>query len=582
MAGERWHVVGHALRGVPGTGKQQSNSLPTERHRGRSLQMVGMSGALAVGVLLAFTLPARSQEPDDPAVAAAVSERIDAILEKRLQEAGVTPAPPADEAEFFRRAYLDLNGVVPTASEVMAFLADGGTGARARPAQPGEGARPSTADTRPDKRARLVDRLLANPRFGAHLATVWTKVLLPADALTDRADQVAGFTAWLRRRFAEGIRYDNIVADLLTTTGNSDRGGAALFYTASGLKPEELAAGTSRIFLGVQIQCAQCHNHPFDRWKQEDFWGYAAFFARLQQAPGARPPVVELVDAVAGEVKLPESETVVPPKFLDGAPPEESADMNRRQQLALWIVSRDNPYFARVAVNRVWTHLFGRGLVHPADDFSEHNPPSHPEALDALARYFVATGYDLKSVFRVLANTRAYQRSSRAVSESDLLPPELFGRVQMKVLTPEQLYDCLTLATRRFEIEPPPAPNTPLQMQGSTRQQFIARFNRSTQEATEFEAGIPQVLSLMNGALTSEITDPERSGILLALEAPVFDDVERIDALFLSTLSRPPSDEERKELSAYIAGGGPAHDRRKALGDVLWMLLNSSEFIMNH
>ncbi|HUY90996.1 MAG TPA: DUF1549 domain-containing protein, partial [Pirellulales bacterium] len=145
-----------------------------------------MSGALAVGVLLAFTLPARSQEPDDPAVAAAVSERIDAILEKRLQEAGVTPAPPADEAEFFRRAYLDLNGVVPAASEVSAFL----------------------ADSRPDKRARLVDRLLANPRFGAHLATVWTKVLLPADALTDRADQVAGFTAWLRRRFAEGIRYD--------------------------------------------------------------------------------------------------------------------------------------------------------------------------------------------------------------------------------------------------------------------------------------------------------------------------------------------------------------------------------------
>ena len=529
-------------------------------YRSQTAGLTIASGALAICALAVLVQPASAQAPDDESSAAAMSQRIDALLDERLQDAGLAPAPPASDTEFFRRVYLDLNGVIPAASEVSTFLADRDL----------------------DKRAKLINQLLDNPRFGAHLAQVWTKVLLPADALTDRADQVAGFTAWLRRRFAEGVRYDNIVADLLTTTGNSDRGGAALFYTASGLKPEELAAGTSRIFLGVQIQCAQCHNHPFDRWKQEDFWSYAAFFARLQQAPGARAPVVELVDAVAGEVKLPESETVVLPRFLDGLPPEENADMNRRQQLALWIVSRENPYFARVAVNRVWAHLFGRGLVHPPDDFSEHNPPSHPEALDALARYFVETGYDLKSVFRVLAGTRAYQRSSRAVSRSDLLPPELFGRMQMKVLTPEQLYDCLVQATRRFEVETPPTPNPVPQMQGSTRQQFIARFNRSTQEATEFEAGIPQVLSLMNGTLTTEITDPERSGILLALEAPVFDDDERIEALFLSTLSRPPTDDERKELSAYIASGGSSHDRRKALGDVLWTVLNSSEFILNH
>ncbi|HXT60083.1 MAG TPA: DUF1549 and DUF1553 domain-containing protein [Pirellulales bacterium] len=523
------------------------------------------SGGLALGVWLGVLSAAVGQETSADrtaamVAAATISERIDALLEQRLHQAGLEPAPLASDAEFLRRACLDLNGVIPAASEVSAFL----------------------ADPQPDKRARLVDRLLDNPRFGTHLAQVWTKMLLPADALTDRADQVAGFTAWLRRRFAEGVRYDNIVADLLTTTGSSERGGAALFYTASGLKPEELAASTSRIFLGVQIQCAQCHNHPFDRWRQEDFWGYAAFFARLQQAPGARPPVVELVDAVAGEVKLPDSDAIVAPKFLGGEPSEESAFANRRRQLALWVVSRDNPYFARVAANRVWAHLFGRGLVHPADDFSEHNPPSHPEALDELAAYFVETGYDLKAIFRVLAGTRAYQRSSRAVSESELSPPELFGRMQMKVLTPEQLFDCLVEATRRFEIEAPPTPGPAPQMQGSTRQQFIARFNRSTQEATEFEAGIPQVLSLMNGELTTEITDPDRSGILLALESPVFDDAERIEALFLSVLSRPPSDDERKELLAYIESGGAAHDRRKAFGDVLWTMLNSSEFILNY
>ena len=406
-------------------------------------------------------------------------------------------------------------------------------------------------------------------------------MLLPADALTDRADQVAGFTAWLRRRFAEGVRYDNIVADLLTTTGNSDRGGAAPFYTASGLKPEELAAGTSRIFLGVQIQCAvpQPSVRSLEARRLLELCGV---LRPLAAGARCRAPVVELVDAVAGEVKLPESETVVLPRFLDGLPPEENADMNRRQQLALWIVLRENPYFARVAVNRVWAHLFGRGLVHPPDDFSEHNPPSHPEALDVLARYFLETGYDLKSIFRVLAGTRAYQRSSRAVSQSDLLPPELFGRMQMKVLTPEQLYDCLVQATRRFEIETPPTPNPVPQMQGSTRQQFIARFNRSTQEATEFEAGIPQVLSLMNGALTTEITDPERSGISLARSRRRCSTTTNGSRLYFFRpfrVRRPTTSENNYRHSWRAAA---RRTTGEALGDVLWTVLNSSEFILNH
>ncbi len=275
---------------------------------------------------------------------------------------------------------------------------------------------------------------------------------------------------------------------------------------------------------------------------------------------------------------------MITPKYLGDEPPQEDADANRRRQLAIWIVSRDNPYFARVAVNRVWAHLFGRGLVHPPDDFSEHNPPSHPEVLNVLEDFFLDSGYDLKSVFRVIAGTRAYQRSSRALSEGDVLPPELFGRMQVKVLSPEQLYDCLVQATRRFEPAPPaPVPGAPPpQANANGRQQFIARFNRSATEVTEFEAGIPQVLSLMNGPLTTEITDPNRSGILLALEAPVFDDADRIDALFLSVLSRPPSADERRELLAYVESGGPSHDRRQALGDVLWTMLNSSEFILNY
>jgi hypothetical protein len=502
------------------------------------------------------TVIARADEPRSSAVMAA---RIDELLDARMREAGVRTADPATDAELIRRATLDLNGVIPSASEVSEFIRDDST----------------------DKQARLIDRLLTNPRYSTHLAQVWSKMLLPADAQSERPAEVAGFTSWLRRRFAENIRYDVIVADLLTTTGSSNRGGAALFYTAGGLKPEELAASTSRILLGVQIHCAQCHHHPFDHWKQEDFWSFAAFFARVQQAPGTQPPDVQLVDAVSGEVTLPGTSDVAPPKYLGADPPSEDADVNRRRQLAIWLVSRDNPYFARVAVNRGWALLFGRGLVHPVDDFGLHNPPSHPQLLDELSAYFAENGYDLKAVFGAIANTRAYRRSSQWRSEETPPPPELFARMQVKTLTPEQLYDCLIRATRLSETTAeamvpgqPPTPNS--------RQQFIARFNMATAEATDFVAGIPQILALMNGALTGEATDASRGGLLQALDAPVFDDRERVEALFLSVVSREPTDAEKDKLVRYVAQGGETGDRRHALGDLLWAMLNSPEFILNH
>ncbi|HVX09616.1 MAG TPA: DUF1549 and DUF1553 domain-containing protein [Pirellulales bacterium] len=500
-----------------------------------------------------------AQAADDTPSAAAMAARIDELIDARLRQAGVRSAGPASDAEFVRRAGLDLNGVIPTGSEVSEFL----------------------HDTAPDKDARLVDRLLANPRCSMHLAQVWSKMLLPADAQAERPAEVAGFTSWLRRRFAENIRYDVVVADLLTTTGSSNRGGAALFYTAAGLKPEELATSTAKIFLGVQIHCAQCHDHPFDHWKQNDFWSFAAFFARVQQAPGSQPPDVQLVDALSGEVMVLGTSNVAPPKYLGADPPSEDADVNRRRQLAIWLVSRDNPYFARVAVNRAWALMFGRGLVHPLDDFGRHNPPSHPEVLDELATFFAESGYDLKTVFRAIGYTKAYRRSSQWPSEETPPAAEFFAQMQVKTLTPEQLYDCLVRAARL--TTPAEAANQPgMPPMLSARQQFVARFNMASAEATEFVAGIPQILALMNGSLTGQATDAERGGLLTALEAPVFDDRERVEALFLSVLSREPTAAEQDKLVRYVAQGGETGDRRQALGDLLWAMLNSPEFILNH
>lgn len=512
---------------------------------------------LAAAFICLAACPAYAGD-DVPTSAAAMAARIDELLDERLRESGVAAAAMATDAEFVRRAGLDLDGIIPSGSAVSRFLKDSAT----------------------DKYTRLIDQLLANPRHATHLADVWSKMLLPADAQSERPAEVAGFTTWLRRRFAEGIRYDVIVADLLTTTGNSNRGGAALFYTAAGLKPEDLAASAARTLLGVQIHCAQCHDHPFDHWKQDDFWSFAAFFARVQQAPGTQPPNVQLVDAQSGEVMLPGTTQVVSPKYLGADPPSEDADVNRRRQLAIWLVSRDNPYFAAVAVNRAWSLLFGRGLVHPVDDFGRHNPPSHPQVLAELAQYFVDSGYDLTAVFRAIGYTRAYRRSSQWSSDEPLPEPALYARMQVKTLSPEQLYDCLVRATRSSPANAaaqPAAPAVP-----DPRHQFIARFNMASAEATEFVAGIPQILALMNGALTAEATDPSRGGLLKALEAPIFDDGERVEALFLSVLSREPTAAEQEQLGRYVAQGGETSDRRRALGDLLWAMLNSPEFILNH
>jgi hypothetical protein len=297
--------------------------------------------------------------------------------------------------------------------------------------------------------------------------------------------------------------------------------------------------------------------------------------------------MVQVEDVPTGEVKFPETEEIVLPRYLEASAADPDEDDSRRRQLAIWMVSRDNPYFAKAAVNRVWAHLFGRGIVEPVDDFSQRNPPSHPELLDELAAHFVASGFNLRELFRALANTQAYQLSSQSddsgAAESDEPLPELFSRMAVKSLTPEQVYDCLLEATRRREaVSVSQRTGGSNRFMDPARLDFIARFQAPTQSATEFQAGIPQALTLMNGRAIAEATDVNGSGLLAALEAPFFNDQQRVEAMFLSTLSREPTDEERSRFVEYVTSGGATGDRRQALGDVAWALLNSAEFILNH
>ncbi len=497
-----------------------------------------------------------------------MSQRIDTLLAQRWERDNAQPAPAASDAEFLRRAALDLTGVIPNVSQVRAFL----------------------ADTRPDKRARLIDRLLQHPRHAAHLANVWREALIPSDPNVNRFSGYAGFEAWLRGRFADNAPYDEIATQLLLANGAATQPGPALFYTAVELKPEELAGSASRILLGVQIQCAQCHDHPFDHWTRRDFWGFAAFFARLERPQAPQRQVARVADARTGEVKLPGSDEVVAPRFLNGA---VSADggLNRRVRLATWLTARENPFFARAAVNRVWGQLFGRGLVNPIDDMGKHNPPSHPELLDQLADYFIATRFDLRNLFRTLANTQAYQLSSASAEGEAEADSALFARMAIKSFTAEQLYDCLAEAMRRRSSQSGAQQRSAFGRGfDANRQTFLAKFQAPTQGATEYQSGIPQALTLMNGAYVGEATDLARSDLLIALEAPFFSDEQRVETLFLSTLSRLPSEEERAIFVARVRGSrhspsaadGSDSDRRQALGDVLWALLNSAEFTLNH
>lgn len=477
-----------------------------------------------------------------------MAERIDRQLEAALAERGWVASPLADDAEFLRRLSLDLTGAIPTVAEVREFL----------------------ADESPEKRTRWIDRLLDSPRHPTHLAATWRRLMLPQDFDPAQLQQAVGLQDWLRSQFVANLRYDRLVAEFLAASGD-ERTGPALFYRSLDADPAKLAAATSRIFLGLQIQCAECHDHPFDHWKQRDFWGYAAFFAQLERDELMSREIFRVTDRTVGEVTLPETDEIVPPRFPAPDQPLPETLGTRRRQLAIWMASGDNPLLAPAAVNRVWGQLFGRGLVNPIDDLGPHNPASHPQLLHELAEYFVAQRFDLKQLYRTLANTRAYQRTSAAGDRSAEQLAWLAG-MPIKRLTAEQLYDSLqrSLYTRSASEGMP----DPL------RAQFVSAMESSSRDLTDYDLGMQQALRMMNGAEIARATGNGRQGILAALQAPLWDRAQQVEILFLATLSRPPTAAEADSFANYLASHEGAAER--ALGDILWALLNSGEYQFNH
>jgi hypothetical protein len=525
-------------------------------------------GVLALAALLGGTAGAPAR--DNVADARALATRIDGYLAERWQRDHVTPAALADDAEFIRRACLDNAGKIPLTAEVRRFLKD-----------------PASS-----KREKLIDELLNSQAYVNHMTNVWRTLLLPeADGNFNFRYLQPSLEAWLRDQFKDNVAYDKIVRQLITLplgsgrdamqayqdVQNGNNASPMAFYMAKEGKPENMAATTARLFLGARLECAQCHDHPFARWKREQFWGLAAFYGGLRrQQPNEYSPISELGDR--REMAIPGTDRVVQASFLDGSEPRWKYKVGPRVTLADWMTAKGNPFFARAAANRMWAHYFGTGIIEPVDDFNDENKPSHPELLDDLAREFAAHDYDLKFLARAIMLSKAYQLTSAASDPSQDLPRE-FSRMAVKGLTPEQLFDSLLQATGYRDQTPA---NQRLYDVQSPRAVFLSKFG-SQDRRTEYQTSIPQALALMNSQIIADVTSLQRSEMLSAVvESPFLDPAGKIEALFLASLSRKPRPEESERLVKYVTTSAAARDSKKALADVFWALLNSPEFILNH
>jgi hypothetical protein len=518
------------------------------------------SWAGLIGVLLVCSPVSAAAKEDRYKGADELAGRIDQLLIDAWKKADVTPARPADDAEWLRRVYLDLAGRIPSVTEARTFL----------------------AERRSDKRQRLVETLLAGPRYPTWFASVWNGLLVPeVKANIQLRLQGPAFERWLRNWLVSDRGYDAMVRELLVASGATAVNRFAtstvgIFYTSKENKPEEVAAAAARLFLGVNLGCAQCHNHPFAEWKREQFWSFAAFFSDLQ----ARQPVQRgrrPQPSPVGQLTIPGTEKVVKARYLDGKEAAIEEGASPREALVDWLTAPENPYFSRALVNRMWAHFFGVGLVEPLDEMSgAGHQASHPAVLDELARAFVQHNYDVRWLIRAITATKVYQLSS-ARSHQSQDDPRQFARMALRGLTGEQLYDSLAQATGFQEAQP----QGRRLIIGGPREEFVTKFS-SSERPTEAQTSILQALTLMNGRVITMATSVRRSETLQAIvDSPFLDLPAKIETLYLASLSRKPTATELARLKSHVEKAGP-DGRDDALADVFWVLLNSAEFVVNH
>ncbi len=516
-----------------------------------------------------------------------LSKRIDGHIQALLSQDKIAASGRSSDAEFCRRVYLDLTGRIPTAEQALAFI----------------------DDSDPAKREKLVDEVLKSKNYAFHMADIWQALLMPPNSDNRRLDGEP-LVKWLEKSFEENKPWNVMTREILTASGEQDKNGATTYFLANS-SIDRLTDSVCKLFMGVQLQCAQCHNHPFNpSWKQEDYWSTAAFFMKVKAQPprgkdAAIPRVVEN-NAAPKQKMLPESVKHLPPKFPAGDKATFGPKEPYRPAFAKWLTSDANTFFAKAAVNRMWAQLFGRGLVHPIDDIQEGNPASHPGLLEDLAAQFRANKYDLHYLLKAICLSDAYQRTSKPAQGNENASAHYLARMPIKVLNPEQWYDSVTdliaagqLAADKAKAEDEKlrpnkenkenkenrenakADKKNLKIPGRPgapqRNQYIAFFKGDDgADQTEYQSGIPQVLRLMNSPQLNN------QAIIRILD-PKAKPQENTQKLYLAILGRKPTPKESARVNEMIAKvAAKPGEARQVYADLSWVLLNSSEFALNH
>ncbi len=489
---------------------------------------------------------------------------IDERIKGKLQQLNIAPASLCDDATFIRRVYIDTLGILPTPAEVQAF----------------------TVDAASDKRAKLADAILARPEFVDYWTYKWSDMLLISSKNLPVPQELNAFYRYVREAVEENRPWDQFVRGIVTASGNTQQNGAANYFFMHREIPD-LAETTSQAFLGTSITCARCHNHPLEKWTQNQYYGFANLFSRVRVKNG-KTAGNDIVAASFGDVLHPLNGKAIPPQPLDGEVAADAPGADRRAALADWLTAPQNPYFTRAIVNRVWKNFMGRGLVEPVDDLRLTNPATNEPLMEALCLDLSEQGYDLKALMRSILTSAAYQRSSEgadpAAPDNINYSQYIARRLKAEVLL--DTYSQVTEAPTPFNGYP--AGYRALQLRDSlVASYFLDAFGRPERRQTcecerTDDASIAQTLHLANGDTLNKKLQAEGS-ILARYESENTADEAAVEDIFWRAFGRPPNETERKECVTMLASATQSEGgRRPALEDIVWALLTSKEFLFNH
>lgn len=523
---------------------------------GEGIVAVRYQGIVAVS---RWMIPFRADPPAEFYSNFAPVNYVDQLVLARWTKLGIAPSPAASDAEFLRRAHLDVIGTLPTPQEIRDFL----------------------ADTATDKRDRLVDRLLDRPEYAMFWAQQWGDILRNRQGDAAQQDNSRKFTEWLRASFATNMRFDQFARALVAVTGKIEDQPQMDWYRQLN-SPQNRVEDTSQVFLGMRVSCANCHNHPFERISQDDYWRFAAFFARVDAMSYGAVKTVGIKKE--GATTNPRTGQEMTPRAFGGTDVPYVAGEDARLKLVEWMTDPGNPYFARTLANRLWAHYLKRGLVEPVDDHRATNAATNPELLEALAKDFIRNGYDVKQLTRTILRSRVYGLSSLPRPEN-VADTQGYARHYPQRLPPHVLLDAIDAATgNQTQFQQFKDVSRAIQLPNEFEQNdFLDIFGRSKRDTpcvceTRLEPNLSQTLFLLfSPELQKAITHPE--GVVAQEVKQEKPTAEIVEELYLRALSRLPSERDRQDAVAAIDAVTP---RQAGVEDFLWTLLNSKEFLLNH